>query len=90
MYINAHFAPIFFLAGGVNAWAGVLFQIILTLSSASGFNFINTEFQIPVWTGSYILANQELECVNQGHIYVSVLEDCQDTNSEPNSISPEI
>ena len=27
LYINVHFLPIFFSAGGVNAWAGVLFWI---------------------------------------------------------------
>ena len=27
MYVNVHLAPIFFSAGGVNAWAGVLFII---------------------------------------------------------------
>ena len=28
MYVNVHFVPIFFPAGGVNASAGVLFQLI--------------------------------------------------------------
>ena len=31
MHVNVHFVPIFFSAGGVNAWAGVLLKLQLML-----------------------------------------------------------